>query len=269
VRLARQLGKSLALALVLAVVPDAAASPEGDLAQAKALYADGLDAIKKKDYVTATAKFEEAYRLAPDKHLFNYNIGSSAELAGDCRKAQTAYERFLNLVPKHDRRKEVENSLAKLRQSCAFDEDTDNQITAEGIEQANVEREESDAERKLREALKQTRKSVAMYEAAMTKHGDKAKRFKRVIKAKQRGIKKIEKAMAKNGYELREEPLGQVHGTDTIKGACRQGAGQEERSAELYGQVYEAFEAADIVRVMSKLERQAIRFGTMFENSCP
>ena len=50
----------------------------GDIDEAKKVYGEAMKALDAKDYTTATMKFEYAYRLAPDKHLFNYNIASAA-----------------------------------------------------------------------------------------------------------------------------------------------------------------------------------------------
>jgi hypothetical protein len=113
----------LAAALSLpspAIASVAPASTPEQLAYAKQLYGEGLAALEAEDYVTATSKFELAYVYAPDKHVFNFNIGSAAHAAGDCMKAKTAFQRFLDLVPDHPERGTAQQKLLEIEQSgCA------------------------------------------------------------------------------------------------------------------------------------------------------
>jgi hypothetical protein len=104
-------------ALAASVAPPS--TPE-QLAYAKQLYGEGLAALEAEDYVTATSKFELAYVYAPDKHVFNFNIGSAAHAAGDCMKGKTAFQRFLDLVPDHPERGTAQRKLLEIEQSgCA------------------------------------------------------------------------------------------------------------------------------------------------------
>lgn len=110
----------LAAALSLpspAIASIAPASTPEQLAYAKQLYSEGLAALEAEDYVTATSKFELAYVYAPDRHVFNFNIGSAAHAAGDCMKAKTAFQRFLDLVPDHPERGTAQKKLLDIEQS--------------------------------------------------------------------------------------------------------------------------------------------------------
>lgn len=121
---------SLALALCLSLVPlpqiaaaqdPATMTAEQKLTRAKQLYAEGDQALTAGDAATALAKFEEAYdTYAPDLHVFNFNIGLAAKQLDDCAKAKRAFERFLDLVPKHKARKDVQEHLLEIERSgCA------------------------------------------------------------------------------------------------------------------------------------------------------
>lgn len=123
-------GLSLALSLSLAFAPvpvfaatqDPATMSDADkLKRAKALYAEGDTAFKAGDAATALAKFEEAYNVyAPDLHVFNINIGLAAHELGDCVKAKTAFQRFLDLVSDHPARKQAQEKLLEIERSgCA------------------------------------------------------------------------------------------------------------------------------------------------------
>ncbi len=124
---------ALALAAALAVPsaafaaqpagsPDPAAmSDQEKMDRAKALYGEADAAFNAGDYATALAKFEEAYNYyAPQLHLFNFNIGAAAYELGDCVKAKTAFQRFLDLVPDNPERGTAQEKLIEIERSgCA------------------------------------------------------------------------------------------------------------------------------------------------------
>lgn len=113
---------SAAFAAQPAGSPDPASmSDEDKMARAKALYGEGDAAFQSGDFSTALAKFEEAYNYyAPSLHLFNFNIGAAAYELGDCVKAKTAFQRFLDLVPDHPERGTAQEKLIEIERSgCA------------------------------------------------------------------------------------------------------------------------------------------------------
>lgn len=228
----------------------------GDLDEAKKVYGEAMKLLDAKDYANATAKFEQAYRLAPDKHLFNYNIASAAELAGDCRKAQNHYQMFLDLVPKHEARKAAQKAVAKLAKTCAYDDETNTQLT-ESRDDREAERVKAMGERALDDAFEATRQSVARYDAIVQKHG-RAQPFARALRAKKRAVKKIAKLMAQHQLAAPpERDRNDVTAPATLEQACRQGEAQEERNAAAYAKAYERVEHVDVAELMEKLERRA------------
>ncbi len=122
---------SVALAAPPPSPPGGAAAPAGPdpstmsdeekLDQAKALYGQADAAFAAGDFTTALAQFEEAYNVyAPAFHVFNYNIGAAAYELGDCAKAKTAFQRFLDLVPDHPERGTAQEKLIEIERSgCA------------------------------------------------------------------------------------------------------------------------------------------------------
>lgn len=102
--------------------PDPASmSDEQKMERAKALYGEADAAFQAGDFTGALAKFEEAYNYyAPQLHLFNFNIGAAAYELGDCVKAKTAFQRFLDLVPDHPERGTAQEKLIEIERSgCA------------------------------------------------------------------------------------------------------------------------------------------------------
>jgi len=96
-------------------------SEEDKMNMAKQLFGEGDAAINADDPATALAKFEEAYNTyAPALHVFNINIGLAAFDLGDCVKAKTAFQRFLDLVPEHPARGQAQEKLLEIeRTGCA------------------------------------------------------------------------------------------------------------------------------------------------------
>ena len=88
---------------------------------AKGLFSEGDAAMAAGDFATALQKFEDAYNTyAPSVHVFNFNIGQAAYNLGDCAKAKTAFQRFLDLVPDHPARGDAQEKLLEIeRTGCA------------------------------------------------------------------------------------------------------------------------------------------------------
>ena len=127
--LALALSTSLALPGVAMAAPPPA-SPAGDPAAmsdeekmevAKGLYGEGVAALEAGDAASALQKFESAYNdYAPSLHVFNYNIGQAAYELGDCVKAKTSFQRFLDLVGDHDLRGDATEKILEIERSgCA------------------------------------------------------------------------------------------------------------------------------------------------------
>jgi len=113
---------SAALAAQPAGSPDPASMSEDQkMERAKGLYGEADAAFQAGDFSNALAKFEEAYNYyAPGLHLFNFNIGAAAYELGDCAKAKTAFQRFLDLVPDHPERGAAQEKLIEIERSgCA------------------------------------------------------------------------------------------------------------------------------------------------------
>ncbi|MCR9161196.1 MAG: tetratricopeptide repeat protein [Nannocystaceae bacterium] len=113
---------SAAFAAQPAGSPDPASMSEEDkMNHAKNLYGEADAAFQSGDFATALSKFEEAYNYyAPSLHLFNFNIGAAAYELGDCAKAKTAFQRFLDLVPDHPERGTAQEKLIEIERSgCA------------------------------------------------------------------------------------------------------------------------------------------------------
>ncbi len=121
---------SLALSLSIALAPfsalaavqdPATMTDEQKMEMAKTLYGEGDAAFNNGDSATALTKFEDAYNTyAPSLHVFNMNIGLAAYELGDCAKAKTAFQRFLDLVADHPSRGQAQEKLLEIERSgCA------------------------------------------------------------------------------------------------------------------------------------------------------
>lgn len=94
---------------------------EQKMETAKRLYGEAEALFAEGKYPEAMVKYEAAYfQYAPSLHLFNFNIGQAAFEAGDCAKAKTAYQRFLDLVPDNPHRANAQERLIEIeRTGCA------------------------------------------------------------------------------------------------------------------------------------------------------
>jgi tetratricopeptide (TPR) repeat protein len=244
------------------------AAPSG-MDQAKKLYGEALAAMEAKDYATAVSKFEGAYQFAPDKHAFNFNIASAAELAGDCRKAQNHYKMFLDLVPKHEARSSAQKTLEKMQTTCIHDDETEGQLTEESREEQDTERVVAEGDRAILEALAETQLSARFYASVAAQHGDKQP-FKRLAKLKARHAKRIAKLIADHNIAGKSREPEALPVPDKIEEACARGESQEVRNAKLYDKVFDLFDDKDIVRIMDRYARKAeLRHMPSFRDNCP
>lgn len=99
----------------------ASMTPEQKLERAKQLFGEGLAALEAGDNATALNRFEDAYNnYTPDRHKFNFNIGTAAYGVGDCVKARAAFQRFLDLVADDPNRGEAQVKIMEIdRSGCA------------------------------------------------------------------------------------------------------------------------------------------------------
>ncbi len=93
---------------------------EDRTASAMTLYQQGAALLEDGKALEAMHKYEEAYhQYAPDRHVFNYNIGWAAFEAGQCDAAAEAFQAFLDLVADHELRGSAqEQMLAIQRGQC-------------------------------------------------------------------------------------------------------------------------------------------------------
>jgi len=77
------------------VDPAPGMSEEERLEQAKGLYMEAEGKAGEKDWAAAVDLYEQAYHLVPAKHGFALKVGIAAEKAGDCKKAITYYDHFV------------------------------------------------------------------------------------------------------------------------------------------------------------------------------
>lgn len=282
--LSAALAAVLAAVVVVAASAPASAAPkkkkggEKDLATqqldyAKQLYGEGLEAMNAKNYSTAVVKFKEAYRYAPDKHLFTYNIASASELAGNCQEARTYYQMFVDLVPDHPEHAAAQKTLKRLNEECAYDPETVEKVTVVDKKERAKAREQIEAENALQAALDHARKGARMYAEVASRNGG-AQPFKRVAAAKKRHVKRILKLFSSHGVEPRETVEGGDDGEafvpDSLGQACGAGASLEKRTARAYEEVLEYYDTREMYRVMNRLSRQADnRLRPAFQENCP
>jgi rubrerythrin len=261
--------------------PAAAAAPsekerKAQVDYAKKLYGEGVAAMEAKDFTTALARFKDAYRYAPDLHLFTYNIAAAAEAAGDCSTARTYYTMFLDLVPEHPERQTVRATVERMVKECPYEP----QATAEIVSPESVDnkkraadREDEEAERALREAFEAVEKAVELYSAVASRNGG-AQPFKRVAAAKKRHHKRMLKLFA--SHDLKPAPEDEDEAEkgafvpETVKEACNVAASHEKKSARLFEEVTNVIDTREMWRVMNRYRRASDgRFRNAFENACP
>lgn len=269
---------SLLAALSLGSAAHGAAPSKEELSKqqieyAKQLYAEGLAAMEAQDYGTALTKFDEAYRYAPDKHLFNFNIGMAALLGGDCNRAKGAFQYFLAHVPKHPERKTAEAKLQEIEASgCAKALDPEDEAAEGTLEEApggtlkdrEKQREQQQRESLLLAALAEVREAKSLYTSAAKQQ---KRPFAGVARQKKRAEKKLLKLLAT--YEI-HAPAPAVVGSSLpggAKKACEQAVAREKAAAKHYAKVLDTFEEVDVYRVFNRLQKTASkRFVKVFED---
>lgn len=239
-----------------------AAGPD-DLTQqqmdyAKKLYEQGVAAMGAKDHEEALRLFGEAYRYAPQLHLFNYNIGQAAELAGNCQRARTAFQMFLDLVPEHPERGTVQKKLDVLNRDCPYDAESTEAVTVESRDERDSSRATQAAERALQTAIEELRKSISLYQKILAHHPG-ATVVKRVLAKKRRHEKRMVKLFASHDVELPSAREYEGPVPENLQQACSKAASQEKKNASVFEDVLEHFESREMWRVMNRFARHAER----------
>ncbi len=86
--------------------------------QAATAYGEGVASFKAKDYATALAHFERAYKLDPSPILI-YNLARAHSEMGHAEKAIEHYELYLVRVPDASDRKDIEQRIRVMRAIAA------------------------------------------------------------------------------------------------------------------------------------------------------
>lgn len=258
------------------LAPSASAAPQDEetkkaqIEYAKELYGEGVEAMNAKDYDTALTKFQEAYRYAPELHLFTFNIGAAAEGAGNCSTARTYYTMFLDLVPEHPERNNVRKKVERMVEECP-EAPQSVEVISKADDKKKDKQEEQAGEDALREAFVAVEKGEAMYKAVAAKNGG-AQPFKRIGNAKARHRKRMAKLFDSHG--MTHKPPGE--GEDkafvpsSLEEACNAAASHEKKSARLFEEVTNAIDTREMWRVMNRYRRASEgRFRNAFQNSCP
>ena len=254
--------KSLAILLTLSLF----AGPSGkdsQLEQSKKLYQEGVEAMDKGEAQAALAAFQQGYALAPELHVFNYNIAAAAEATGDCRLALKAYQRFLDLVPEHPERGNVEGKLADLRNSCDDEQPpavvqapaSDVEIAPTGsAAERRKERERALAHAALNEAAFQLNVAAQMYANDKSRFTD-TRAFNRPARRKKWNVKRMQKLMASLGVKAEKRDMPEAESVSDAKGACRSAKIQESRTLRALETALEKFESNEAFRVLGRFAR--------------
>lgn len=83
-----------------AVDPYAGMSEEQRMDEAKILYIEAEALAGAEKWSEAEGKYEQAYHLVPNKHGFAFKVADAAYKAGDCEKAKTYLDHFLQYAEK-------------------------------------------------------------------------------------------------------------------------------------------------------------------------
>jgi tetratricopeptide (TPR) repeat protein len=169
----------LALALVFAtpVLADKVT------AQARAAALDGTKAFDTNDFVTAIAKYEEAYRLKPAPGLL-FNLAQSHRRAGHLDDALSYFRRYLETDPPKNQAEAVEKLVVQVEQERTAAKEAMEKAARDAQEKA--EREEQ--ERREREATQRVREVEDAKRATAQAEADAARRrldLERVLKERE------------------------------------------------------------------------------------
>lgn len=89
--------------------------------KAKALYVEAEGKAAANDWAAAVVLYEQAYHLVPAKHGFALKVGLAADKTGDCAKAVTFFEHFVQYAESEkyaDDLATTKKRLAELKKKC-------------------------------------------------------------------------------------------------------------------------------------------------------
>ena len=120
---ARQLLASLVAACVAlgTTAPSVALAGPAEEAQAQALSAQGVEAYKKGDFVTAVGLFEQALQLSPGNPFYLRYAGRAWLALSHFRKAQPLLDVYLSVEKEEKNRKAIEDLMAPWRKKSPRD----------------------------------------------------------------------------------------------------------------------------------------------------
>jgi hypothetical protein len=106
-----------------AATPDPAPnlSEEEKAEKAKALYVEAEGKAAAEDWTAAVGLYEQAYHLVPAKHGFALKVALAADKTGDCAKAVTFFEHFVQYADPEKYADDLASSkkrLAELKKKC-------------------------------------------------------------------------------------------------------------------------------------------------------
>jgi hypothetical protein len=96
-------------------------SEEEKQEKAKELYIEAEGKAAEGDWAAAVDLYEQAYYLVPGKHGFALKVGFAAEKVGDCEKAVSYLEHFVQYAEGDKYKDDIakaKRSLASLKKKC-------------------------------------------------------------------------------------------------------------------------------------------------------
>ncbi|MCA9546025.1 MAG: PEGA domain-containing protein [Myxococcales bacterium] len=109
-----RLALAAALATPAPLLAQGAPPPTTAQDRAAALYDEGVQAFRAKDFAKAATRFQDAYSLDPSPVLL-YNLGRAEEEMGDAAEAARHFDIYLTRFPQAEDADDVRKRLAALR----------------------------------------------------------------------------------------------------------------------------------------------------------
>lgn len=141
------------------------ASADAVTDQARAAALAGKKAYDTNDFVTAIARYEEAYRLKPAAGLL-FNLGQSHRRAGHPDQALSYFRRYLETDPPRAQAEAVEALVAQVQQEAEAKKKADEEAKARAAREDEERRQREAAQRALEVENAKLAASTAEAEAA-------------------------------------------------------------------------------------------------------